>query len=265
MTLFDSTGLAIQDLAIAPARRCSKSVELDLPRAPALTLRRARRQVSRAAARLEQVEQRVAVAEDRARDEAAAGEAEHVAVPGVAARHPGAARGRAPGRPRGGSRARARRSRPSGSRRAAHARRGRRRTLDSACWTSSVTSSSSVNSRVERDVAEAAGDDPPVLRLVPVVEAVPPVVRHLEQALGERLGGDHLPPRRHDQALELAEQAARIAVRRDDDALRVGARRGPSTRGPRRSPRRPRRRARRAAARGVRAGARRRSDGGSRR
>ncbi len=37
--------------------------------------------------------------------------------------------------------------------------------------------------RVERDVPEAAGDDPTVQALVPVVEAVPTVVRNLEQHL----------------------------------------------------------------------------------
>ena len=38
---------------------------------------------------------------------------------------------------------------------------------------------------VERHVAEAACDDPPVLGLMPVVETVAAVVRHLEEALRE--------------------------------------------------------------------------------
>ena len=75
---------------------------------------------------------------------------------------------------------------------------------------------------VERDVPEAARDDAAVEPLVPVVEAVPAVVRDLEQQLRDRLGRDHLAARRDDQALELAEQAARVAVGRDDDRLGVG-------------------------------------------
>ena len=71
--------------------------------------------------------------------------------------------------------------------------------------------------RVERHVAEATGDDAPVLGLVPVVEAVATVVRHLEEALGDRLRRDHLAARRDDQPLDLAEQAARVAVGADDD------------------------------------------------
>jgi hypothetical protein len=67
--------------------------------------------------------------------------------------------------------------------------------------------------RVEGDVAEAAGDDAAVEPLVPVVEAVPAVVRDLEQHLLDRLRRDHLATRRDDQALELAEQPTGIAVR----------------------------------------------------
>ena len=74
---------------------------------------------------------------------------------------------------------------------------------------------------VERDVAEAAGDDPAVRPLMPVVEAVPAVVRDLEQHLLDRLGRDHLAPRRDDETLELAEEAARVSVGRDDDGRRA--------------------------------------------
>ena len=70
---------------------------------------------------------------------------------------------------------------------------------------------------VERDVAEASRDDAAVLLLVPVVEAVAPVVWHLEEALRDRLGRDHLPAGRDDQPLDRAEQPARIAVGADDD------------------------------------------------
>ncbi len=47
------------------------------------------------------------------------------------------------------------------------------------------------------------------------------VVRDLEEPLRNRLGRDHLPPRRDDQAFELPEEPARIAVGRDDDGLGV--------------------------------------------
>src|SRR5262249_53289203 len=65
---------------------------------------------------------------------------------------------------------------------------------------------------VERLVAEAAGDEPPVGRLVPVVETMPAVVRHLEEPLFERLCREDLSARRDDQTLELAKQPARISV-----------------------------------------------------
>ena len=72
---------------------------------------------------------------------------------------------------------------------------------------------------IERDVAESTRDDPPVEPLVPVVEPVPAVVRDLEEQLLDRLGRDHLAARRDDEPLELTEQAARVAVRRDDDGV----------------------------------------------
>ena len=56
---------------------------------------------------------------------------------------------------------------------------------------------------------------------MPVVEAVPTVVRDLEQHLLERLGRDHLAARRDDEPFELAEKAARVAVGRNDDRPRV--------------------------------------------
>ena len=73
--------------------------------------------------------------------------------------------------------------------------------------------------RLERPVAEAAREDAPVGRLLPVVEAVAPVVRAFEEPLRERLGRDHLAARRDDQPLDLAEQAARVPVRRDQHLL----------------------------------------------
>ena len=47
------------------------------------------------------------------------------------------------------------------------------------------------------------------------------VVRNVEEALGERLGRDHLAASRHDQPLERPEEPARIAVGRDDHGLGV--------------------------------------------
>ncbi len=84
---------------------------------------------------------------------------------------------------------------------------------------------------VDRCVPEAARDDSPVRRLVPVVEAVASVVRDLEPALRDRLGRDHLPARRHDQTLEVSEQATRIPVGTDDHGgfARVRERRHPLT------------------------------------
>src|SRR5919197_5616877 len=58
---------------------------------------------------------------------------------------------------------------------------------------------------LQRDVAEATRDDAAVRRLMPVVEPMPPVVRNLEVALADRLGGDHLAAGRHDEAFERAE------------------------------------------------------------
>ncbi len=75
---------------------------------------------------------------------------------------------------------------------------------------------------LERDVSEAAGDDAAVRCLVPVVEAVAPVVRDLEQPLGHGLRRDHLPPRGDDQPFERTEKPAGISVRGDDDRLRPG-------------------------------------------
>src|SRR5207302_5326199 len=51
---------------------------------------------------------------------------------------------------------------------------------------------------VEVRVAEAAGEDPPILALLPVVEAVTAVVRAVEEPLGDRLAGDHLSACRDD-------------------------------------------------------------------
>ena len=75
---------------------------------------------------------------------------------------------------------------------------------------------------VERDIAEAAGNDAAFGILVPVIESVAAVVGDLEQPLRDRLRRDHLAARRHDQSFELAEKPARVAVRRDDHGLRAG-------------------------------------------
>ena len=83
---------------------------------------------------------------------------------------------------------------------------------------------------LDRHVPEATGDDTTVRPLVPVVEAVPSVVRDLEVQVRDRLGGDHLTARRDDQPLERAEQPARVPVRRDDDGLRAGVGRRLDTR-----------------------------------
>ena len=70
-------------------------------------------------------------------------------------------------------------------------------------------------------VSEAAQQQPPVAALVPVVEAVAPVVRPLEEQLGQRFRRDHLRPCRDDQPLEPPEEPARIAVRGHDDLLGI--------------------------------------------
>ena len=56
------------------------------------------------------------------------------------------------------------------------------------------------------DVAEAAGKDPPVGRLLPVVESVAAVVRAIEQVL-ERLSRDHLAAGRDDPGPRAAPEA----------------------------------------------------------
>ncbi len=131
----------------------------------------------------------------------------------------------------------------------------------SASWTARRRDLVGRELGVERDVAEAAGDEPAVRPLVPVVEAVPAVVRELEQPLRDRLGGDHLAARRDDQPLELAEQAARVAVGRDDDGRRASVSSSDATRVCSRISA-PASAARRASRRtSAQAGARRRADG----
>jgi len=73
----------------------------------------------------------------------------------------------------------------------------------------------------DRDVAEAAEQDPPVRELLPVVEALPCVVRAVVEAAVERFARDHLTARRPDQVGELRDEAVPVAVRRDKDAIRV--------------------------------------------
>ena len=116
---------------------------------------------------------------------------------------------------------------------------------------------------LERRVAEAAREDAAVGRLLPVVEAVAAVVRAVEEPLAERLGRDHLAAGRDDQALELPEQPAEVAVRRDQHLLRHRAPRATARDRARGSRRRPRRPAPRAAAPSARAAAQRRRDGRS--
>src|SRR5436190_751591 len=80
---------------------------------------------------------------------------------------------------------------------------------------------------LEREISETARDYPPVRALVPVVESVPRVMRAFEERLRNRLGRDHLPAGRDDRAVEIAEEAAWIAVRRHHDpfSLELGRRR----------------------------------------
>src|SRR6266508_1356309 len=75
--------------------------------------------------------------------------------------------------------------------------------------------------RVKRIVAEPTGEDPSVLELLPVVEAVPAVMRTLEEPLLDRRRGEHLSARRDDQPFEGTQEPARITVGRDDYALRL--------------------------------------------
>ena len=156
-------------------------------------------------------------------------------------------------RPRAGSRRPCRRSPPSGSRRGAAGRHAPRRTARAPPGRRASMHLLVRELGVQRDVAEAARDDAPVGPLVPVVEAVPPVVRDLEEQLVDRLGRDHLAARRDDEPLELAEEAARIAVGRDDDGLGTGLARA-TRRACARGSRRPHPRRARASRRTNRAG-----------
>ena len=217
ITLFDSTGLAIQDLAIAKAAY-AKVGELDLQR---LELSEHLAPSGEQARGLEEVEQRIAVAEDRARDQSAAGEAEHVPVPGVAAGDPDTVL--------------VGRSAHDGQEVEDHPEDPGPAVLDLE-RAADMLLDESLERRlhhgcrdlvrrelgVERDVAKAAGDDAAGGILVPVVEAVAAVVRDLEQLLRDGLRRDHLAARRHDQSFELTEEPARVAVRGDDHGLRAG-------------------------------------------
>ena len=130
ITLFDSTGLAIQDLAIAQVA-LAKADALDVPR---LTLYLAPPRLPGYASRLsrragrEVPQQRVVGARDRSGHELAAGEAEHVAVARVAARHPDVVEARDAADDREEVHHHARRCPPRRSRPAARARAGRSRT-----------------------------------------------------------------------------------------------------------------------------------------
>src|SRR4051794_15032707 len=71
----------------------------------------------------------------------------------------------------------------------------------------------------DREVAETAEHDAVVGKLLPVIEAVSCVMRALEEPLRKRLSGDDLPARRPDRVVELREEAAARAVRRENDVL----------------------------------------------
>ena len=153
---------------------------------------------------------------DGGRDELAAREAEHVAVPRIATRHPGVVEPRDPPDDRQEVHHHPEDAGPGvvDPQLAAH------EAVDEAVERGLHRIGQLLvggELRVERDVAEAAGDDPPVLGLVPVVVAVATVVRDLEEALGNGLCRDHLSTRRDDQPLDRPEQAARVPVGADDD------------------------------------------------
>ena len=73
----------------------------------------------------------------------------------------------------------------------------------------------------DRGVAEAAEQDPAVGELLPVVEALPRIVRAVVEDAVERLARDHLPAGRPDQIGELGDEAVPVAVGRDEDAVGV--------------------------------------------
>ena len=153
----------------------------------------------------EEVEERVAVAEDRPSDEPTAGEAENVPVAGVTARHPDPVLTR--NATDGGQEIEDHPEDPGPAvvdpQRAADERRDE--VLERALnwWREHFVRRELV---LERDVAEPARDDAAVLGLVPVVEAVTSVVRDLEEALHNRLGRDDLAASRDDQTLERAQE-----------------------------------------------------------
>jgi hypothetical protein len=72
---------------------------------------------------------------------------------------------------------------------------------------------------VERLVPEASRDDPALRRLLPVVVAVPGVVRAGEQEPLQRLGHEHLAAGGNDGRVELGEQALRVPIRREHDVV----------------------------------------------
>ena len=132
--------------------------------------------------RFEEVEERIALAEDRARDEPPAYEAEHVSVTRIAARHPDAVlarngsddREKVEDEPEDPSPAVIDPQLPPQQARDERLERrldGRRR--DFVCG----------ELLLERHVPESARDNASVRSLVPVVEAVAAVVRDLEQQL----------------------------------------------------------------------------------
>ena len=270
ITVFDSTGLAIQDLAIALAAM-EHADELDLPRS---TSRRCPQPPGGRSRADFTPSSRRGRALPAGTDPGARGPVRHLRsagarpLPGVQSRRAGsnqpssgasrpsiACRDRARRRAgRGRCRGRSSRRQPRGGRRRERGRRtgrksstrpkipgpalldgdrpadqigheGFERPLDPG-----VDPLVGGELRLERPVAKPAGEHAAVGRLLPVVEAVPAVVRALEHALGQGLGRDHLTAGRHDQPLERTEEAARIAVGRDEHAAQRRLRRATSTR-----------------------------------
>src|SRR5262249_26502822 len=139
---------------------------------------------------VEQLEHRLLLTQDRRRDELAAHEAKHVSVARVPARDPDAVvlRQRPDDRqeveyePEDASPAMGHRE-PSADE---VIQERFERLLDAG---SRLLVGGEL--RVHRDVPKAAGEDTSLRVLLPVVEAIPAVVREVEKALGYRLGRDH--------------------------------------------------------------------------
>ena len=73
----------------------------------------------------------------------------------------------------------------------------------------------------DRDVAEAAEQHAAVRQLLPVIEALARVVRPVVEDAVERLADDHLAARRPDRVRELRHETVAVAVGRDDHLLGI--------------------------------------------